>query len=106
MEEGDMVPDPAPKDPKTNDKDGGDDAPRRSDHDHHGVEFKTIDLWTTHLVAINLMTVLNMTKKENQYLSKLAIEHFMEYKTYLEREHEKNGQPPPQPNRLLETLKT
>ena len=100
VEEGDMVPDPAPKDPKTNDKDGGDDAPRRSDHDHHGVEFKTIDLWTTHLVAINLMTVLNMTKKENQYLSKLAIEHFMEYKTYLEREHEKNGQPPPQPNDL------
>ena len=43
VEEGDMVPDLAPKDPKTNDKDGGDDAPRRSDHDHHGVEFKTID---------------------------------------------------------------
>jgi uncharacterized protein (TIGR02466 family) len=63
-------------------------------------QMKKIDLWPTHLVSINLMKILNVTKEDNAYLSNLAVNEFLKYKKTREDESKNSGEPPPTPNDL------
>ena len=47
---------------------------------------RTIAMWPTYLVSINLMKEANLTKQENELLSSLAIEHFLQFKDVAESE--------------------
>ena len=61
---------------------------------------RTIAMWPTYLVSINLMEAANLTKEDNDILSTLAIDHFLQYKEEAERDATRHGEPMPTPNDL------